>query len=95
MHVISLCYSQTCQVLLTNVDMAQSLEVLKYLFIQTQPDTTSTLPLDLRDSAYITTAISNLFVRNLHQNGSIQDTFVSHFSVDFNRLQYMFLIIFK
>ncbi|KAL5469316.1 hypothetical protein EMCRGX_G030564 [Ephydatia muelleri] len=46
------------------------------LFIQTQVNITSTLPLDLRESAHITSVVSNLLVRNIHQNGSLEDTFI-------------------
>ncbi|KAL5468809.1 hypothetical protein EMCRGX_G029930 [Ephydatia muelleri] len=64
------------QVSIPNLDMAQSLEVLKDLFVQTQLNITSLLPLDLKDSAYIISVVSNLFVKNIHQHGSIEDTFI-------------------
>ena len=79
-------HTQTCQVSNPNLEIVQSLEVLKDLFIQTQSNITSILPLDLKDSVYIVSVVSNLLARNIHRNGRIQDTFVSNFSVVLNRL---------
>ena len=66
-----------------SLNIAQALGIVNSLILETQPQTISMLPLDLRDSVYILFTVLTLLNTNLQQGGGtdVLNTMVSSFYV--------------
>ena len=64
-----------------SLNIAQALGIVNSLILETQPQTISMLPLDLRDSVYILFTVLTLLNTNLQQGGGtdVLNTMVSSF----------------
>ena len=54
-----------------SLDSAKAFDIVNVLFIETQPNPISILPLDLRDSIYILSTVVTLLNTSLQQGGGI------------------------